>query len=152
MRGCCEDRFKIIDNQSTSSRCQGRDRGFKSRRLRFLCRKTPYFHPIVIRTSNCKHLSRLLGGLYVDFRITRIVMNWQNYIHSDPKILVGKPTIKNTRLSVDFILGLFAEGWTEQQILENYPTLTPDALKALFAFVAKCMKVEALYSLPKKAN
>ncbi len=79
-------------------------------------------------------------------------MNWQTHIHSDPKVLVGKPTIKNTRLSVDFILSLFAEGWTEKQVLENYPTLTPDALKALFAFVAECMKVEALYSLPKKAT
>ena len=61
-------------------------------------------------------------------------MNWETYIHSDPNILVGKPVIKGTRLSVEFILGLFAVGWTEQQILENYPTLTPDSLKAIFAF------------------
>ncbi|MEA5603122.1 DUF433 domain-containing protein [Nostoc sp. UHCC 0252] len=50
-------------------------------------------------------------------------MDWQQYIHSDPKILLGKPTVKGTRLSVEFLLGLFAAGWTEQQVVENYPTL-----------------------------
>lgn len=59
-------------------------------------------------------------------------MNWETYIHSDPNILVGKPVIKGTRLSVEFILGLFSTGWTEQQILENYPTLTTESLRAIF--------------------
>jgi uncharacterized protein (DUF433 family) len=54
-------------------------------------------------------------------------MDWRQYIHSDPKILLGKPTVKGTRLSVEFLLGLFATGWTEQQVLENYPTLTSEA-------------------------
>ena len=60
-------------------------------------------------------------------------MNWRYYIHSDPEILVGKPVVKGTRLSVDFLLNLFANGWTQEQILENYPTLTPEALQAVFA-------------------
>jgi uncharacterized protein (DUF433 family) len=60
-------------------------------------------------------------------------MNWETYIHSDPNILVDKPVIKGTRLSVEFILGLFAVGWTEQQILENYPTLNQNSLRAVFA-------------------
>jgi len=50
-------------------------------------------------------------------------INWRNFIHSDPEILLGKPVVKGTRLSVEFILGLFANGWTERQIIENYPTL-----------------------------
>lgn len=74
-------------------------------------------------------------------------MDWQLYIHSDPQILLGKPTVKGTRLSVEFMLGLFAAGWTEQQVLENYPTLTPEALRAVFAFAAECMREEALYNL-----
>ncbi|NEP15214.1 MAG: DUF433 domain-containing protein, partial [Symploca sp. SIO2C1] len=37
--------------------------------------------------------------------------HWGEYIHCDPKILVGKPVVKGTRLSVEFLLGLFAEGW-----------------------------------------
>ncbi len=74
-------------------------------------------------------------------------MDWRDYIHSDPDILVGKPVVKGTRLAVEFILGLFAAGWTEQQVLENYPTLTPDAIRAVFGFAAECMREEALYSL-----
>jgi uncharacterized protein (DUF433 family) len=58
-------------------------------------------------------------------------MDWKTYIHSDPKILIGKPVIKGTRLSVEFILGLFSEGWTEQQVLENYPTLNNRFLQAV---------------------
>lgn len=79
-------------------------------------------------------------------------MDWRQHIHSDPEILLGKPVVKGTRLAVDFILGLFAAGWTEQQILENYPTLTPDALRAVFAFAAECMREEALYAIPTPPN
>ncbi len=60
-------------------------------------------------------------------------MDWQPYIHSDPKVLVGKPIVKGTRLSVEFLLGLFATGWTEQQVLDNYPTLSRESLHAVFA-------------------
>ncbi|HDQ72711.1 MAG TPA: DUF433 domain-containing protein [Chloroflexi bacterium] len=65
---------------------------------------------------------------------------WRAYIHSNPEILTGKPVVKGTRLAVDFILGLFANGWTEQEVLESYPTLTPQALQAVFAFAAECMR------------
>lgn len=75
-------------------------------------------------------------------------MNWRQYIHADPEILVGKPVVKGTRLSVDFLLRLFAAGWTEQQVLENYPTLTSDALRAIFAFTAECMVEEAMFTMP----
>jgi uncharacterized protein (DUF433 family) len=79
-------------------------------------------------------------------------IDWRKHIHSDPEILLGKPVVKGTRLSVDFILRLFAAGWTEQQVLENYPTLTPDALRAVFAFAAECMREEALYAVPTEAK
>lgn len=75
-------------------------------------------------------------------------VNWRDYIHSDPQVLTGKPVVKGTRLAVDFILGLFAAGWTDQQVLESYPTLTPRALQAIFAFAVECMREEALYVLP----
>src|SRR5262245_38425942 len=63
-----------------------------------------------------------------------IHMDWQSYIHPDSDVLRGKPVVKGTRLAVDFILSLLAAGWTEQQVLDNYPTLSPDALRAVFAF------------------
>ncbi len=70
-------------------------------------------------------------------------MDWKDHITADPAVLVGKPAIKGTRLSVEFILGLSEEGWTEQQILENYPQLTPMALRALFACVREGFSEEA---------
>lgn len=73
-------------------------------------------------------------------------MNWKAYIHSNPKIILGKPVIKGTRISVEFILGLFAEGWTEQQVLENYPTLNVESIQAVFAFAAECLKEDVFYT------
>lgn len=62
-------------------------------------------------------------------------MNWPDYIVSDEKVLLGKPTIKGTRLSVEFLLERLADGWTEQDLLDNYPRLTKEALQAVFASV-----------------
>lgn len=67
-------------------------------------------------------------------------MNWHEYIHTDTAVLAGKPVVRGTRLSVNFLLGLLAEGWTEQQILENYPQLSHQALRAVFAYVAEVMR------------
>ena len=79
-------------------------------------------------------------------------IDWKEYIHTVPEILLGKPVVKGTRLSVEFILGLFAEGWTEQQILENYPTLTKKHLRAVFAFATDCMREESLYAIPSEKD
>jgi uncharacterized protein (DUF433 family) len=61
------------------------------------------------------------------------------YIHSDPEILLGKPVIRGTRLSVEFLLELLAAGWTEDQLLESYPQLTKDSIRAMYAFAAECV-------------
>ncbi len=58
-------------------------------------------------------------------------MNWSDYIISDKDVLIGKPTVKGTRISVDHIISLLAQGWTEEKILANYPRLTKDSLKAV---------------------
>jgi uncharacterized protein (DUF433 family) len=75
-------------------------------------------------------------------------MDWKEYIYSDPEILAGKPVVRGTRLSVEFILELLGAGWTIAQILENYPTLSPVALQAIFAYAAEGMRDEALYLIP----
>ena len=75
-------------------------------------------------------------------------MNWHDYVSSDPEILVDKPAVRGTRLSVEFILGLLSEGWTQAEILEEYPRLTPEALQAVFAFAAEVLGEEALYAVP----
>jgi uncharacterized protein (DUF433 family) len=62
-------------------------------------------------------------------------MNWRDHIVSDKEVLLGKPVIKGTRLSVEHLMSLFEQGWTEEQILENYPSLTRDDMQALFAYM-----------------
>ena len=72
-------------------------------------------------------------------------MNWQDRIVSDKTILLGKPTIKGTRISVEFILERFANGWTEAQMLENYPRLTREDLQAVFSYAAESLKDGLLF-------
>jgi uncharacterized protein (DUF433 family) len=62
------------------------------------------------------------------------LMNVRDPIHSDPAILCGKPVVRGTRLSVEFLLELVAAGWTDQQILDSYPHLPPDGLQAVHTY------------------
>ncbi len=71
-------------------------------------------------------------------------MNWQDYIYTDAEILGGKPIIRGTRLSIEFLLGRMADGWTEQMILENYPWLTKESLQAIHLFVYDIFKNDTL--------
>jgi uncharacterized protein (DUF433 family) len=70
-------------------------------------------------------------------------MEWRDLIGNKPEILSGKPAVLGTRLSVEFLLSLFASGFSEADILANYPQLTPEALQAVFAFAAECVGDEA---------
>ena len=79
-------------------------------------------------------------------------VDWRTIIHSDADILLGKPVVRGTRLSVDFILRLFGNGWTVQEVLDNYPGLTPESLQAVFAYAGECMSEEALYDLPAEEH
>lgn len=78
-------------------------------------------------------------------------MNWRDHIVSDPEILVGKPVLKGTRLSVDLILDRLADGWTTEDLFQAYPRLTPEALQAVFAFAAEMLKDEEYVALAKAA-
>ncbi len=62
-------------------------------------------------------------------------MNWKDYIVADQGVLVGKPVVKGTRLSVEHIINLLASGWSEQQILDNYPRMTKESLQAVFLYI-----------------
>jgi uncharacterized protein (DUF433 family) len=74
-------------------------------------------------------------------------MDRRDRIHSDPEILSGEPVVKGTRLSVEFLLELFANGWSEEQVLEGYPNLTPESLRAVFAFAAESARDERTFEL-----
>jgi uncharacterized protein (DUF433 family) len=74
-------------------------------------------------------------------------MKWQDYIVSDKQILLGKPTIKGTRISVELLLELFGSGWNEKQILQSYPTLTEDSIRAAFAYLKDCLQQELYFPI-----
>ncbi len=78
-------------------------------------------------------------------------MNWRERIVSDPAVLLGKPSIRGTRLSVEFLIGRLADGWTEQQLLENYPRLSKADLQAVFAYVQECLQDGLLFDYRKSA-
>jgi uncharacterized protein (DUF433 family) len=63
----------------------------------------------------------------------------------DPKVLTGKPVISGTRLSVEFIIGLMAEGWTEADILANYPGITHDDLIACLSYARDAISSEKVF-------
>ena len=75
-------------------------------------------------------------------------MAWEERIVVDPKILVGKPVIKGTRLAVEFIIDLLAKGWTDAEILRNYPGVTEEDIKACLAYASAVLHGERIYLLP----
>ena len=74
-------------------------------------------------------------------------MNWQEYIVSDKQVLLGKPTIKGTRISVELVLELFSIGWTEKQIIESYPSVSAESLRAVFDYLKDCIQQELYFSI-----
>ncbi len=75
-------------------------------------------------------------------------MSWRERIQVDPNVLVGKPVVKGTRLAVEFILDLLAQGWSQDDILKNYPGLTPDDIRACLAYASTILQAEKVYPLP----
>ena len=68
-------------------------------------------------------------------------MNWQDHITADPAVLVGKPVVRATRLAVEFILGLMAQGWPERDIARNYQ-LTSEQVRACAAYARERLSEE----------
>ena len=78
-------------------------------------------------------------------------MDWRMHIETNDNVLIGKPVIKDTRLSVEHIINLLASGWTEQQIIENYPRLSKENLQAVFAYIQEIIKDGLIYNEPIKS-
>jgi len=75
-----------------------------------------------------------------------------NRIILDPAILVGKPVVRGTRLSVDFLLGLMAQGWPESEILRNYPGLIREDLLACIEYARERVHEEKLFPFSLTAS
>ena len=76
---------------------------------------------------------------------------WQGVIVSDPNIMMGKPIVAGTRVTVELILEKLAAGESYQQILEAYPRLTIDALFSAIAFAAAALRADVVYPAPPLA-
>ena len=80
------------------------------------------------------------------------MMDWRDRIETRPDVMVGKPVIKGTRLAVEFIVDLFAQGWTEEAILGNYPGITADDVRACLRYARESVSVERAFPLGASAG
>jgi len=70
---------------------------------------------------------------------------WQERIVLNPDVLAGKPIVKGTRLAVEFIIDLLAQGWSREQILENYPSLTQEDIQACLAYASEVLHLQKIF-------
>jgi len=75
-------------------------------------------------------------------------VDWKDRIIVDPKVLVGKPVIRGTRIAVEFVVDLLGRGWTTEEILREYDHLTPEDIQACLAYAGEVLRSERVYLLP----
>jgi uncharacterized protein (DUF433 family) len=78
-------------------------------------------------------------------------MDWRKYIHSDFNIMMGKPVIKGTRITVELVLEKVAAGEGFEQIIAEHPRLTRNAILAAVAFAAENLRADVIYPVSKAA-
>ena len=74
-------------------------------------------------------------------------MKWKDRIELNPAVLNGKPIIKGTRLAVELVVELVANGWSEATIIDNYPTLTEDDIRACLQYASAALRAEKVYPI-----
>ena len=74
-------------------------------------------------------------------------MDWNDRIKVDPRILVGKPVVKRTRIAVEMVVDLLSAGRTYQQILDSYPTLSEEDVRACLGYASEILHSEKVYPL-----
>lgn len=76
-------------------------------------------------------------------------MGWEERIVMDPAVLAGKPVIKGTRLSVEFVVDLLAQGWAETDLLRNYPGLEHEDIQACLLYARDLLQAERIHQIWK---
>ena len=74
-------------------------------------------------------------------------MSWRERIEINPEIAAGRPIVKGTRLTVELLIDLLAQGWSEQEVLENYPTITREDLLACLRHAGALLQEARLHPL-----
>jgi uncharacterized protein (DUF433 family) len=75
-------------------------------------------------------------------------MEWREHIVIDPKILVGKPVIKGTRIAVELVIDLLGRGYTEDQVIAQYQHVTHEDIRACLLYAGALLKSERVFALP----
>ena len=76
-------------------------------------------------------------------------MNWSDRIEVNKSVLVGKPIIKGTRISVELILDRMADGWTMEDVLRSYPHISREDVLAALSFASELFKEETFVAVGK---
>ena len=102
----------------------------------------PFLFSMLFREMFIFHLIHVFAG------VVKMVEEWKDRITVDPAVLTGKPIIKGTRIAVEFILDLLANGWTTESILKNYPQLKQEDIFAVLKYATEILTEEKVYPLP----
>ena len=76
-------------------------------------------------------------------------MKWKDHIEVNPSVLVGKPIIKGTRISVELILDRFADGWSMEDVLASYPHINREDVLEVLSFASELFKEETFVAVWK---
>lgn len=76
-------------------------------------------------------------------------LSGEGLIHADPHVMMGKPVVAGTRITVEFILEKLAAGETVEQLLMAHPRLTEASIRAALAFAAQTLKADVTYPLAR---
>lgn len=79
-------------------------------------------------------------------------MNWQEYIERNPKVMVGKPVIKGTRITVELILEMLSQGCSEEDVLTSYPHLKREHIRAALAYAAASLATDEVVFLGQQSK
>ena len=74
-------------------------------------------------------------------------MAWQERIDADANVMAGKPVVRGTRLAVEFIIELLAQGWSEADILTNYPQLRGEDIRACLHYASDVLRSEKVFPI-----
>jgi len=75
-------------------------------------------------------------------------MDWRQRIEVNPQVLVGKPVVKGTRISVELVVDLLARGYSAEQIVRQYDHLTVEDIQACLAYASDVLSSERVYVVP----
>jgi len=106
--------------------------------------------PELLRVLDVVHrrVEELTGALDLRPVASGSAVEWQSHVVCDPRILCWKPTLRGTRMSVEFVLELLAGGWDRDALAANYSNLTDERIRAVLAYAAETFREDRFHLLP----